>query len=405
MKTTLKNMFRRTIGLLLALLCAGLFPAVAQIVGPDGPPPKDPAYMGPKVKAGLIYVGPIGDYGWTNAHEEARRVLVNKFPWLETVFVEAVAEADAGRVIDRLVMEENCKVIFTTSFGFMNDTVKAAKKYPDRIFMHCSGFKRAANLGTYFAELYQPNYLNGLMAGALSKTGKIGYVAAHPIPEVVRHINAFALGIKEVNPKAKVHVKWLFSWYDPAKAREAAEALVAEGCDALAFTEDSPSVVQVGQEHTAKGKQIFTFSHYSPMQKFGEDSCVSGQLVDWVGMYEEILTQIQKGTWKSQDYWWLMREKAAKIGGKPDEMINLKFIPALKAVEKIDPQLGTKNVFDLIEKRALQMMTPGEIFEPFTGPIKDQAGTERIPAGKKADHDLLWNIDWLVDNVEGKLPK
>lgn len=382
-----------------------VLPATAQIVGPDGPPPHDPAHMGPKLKVGLIYVGPIGDYGWTNAHEEARQALVKKYPWLETVFVEAVAEADSARVIDRLVMEENCKVIFGTSFGFMNATAKAAKKYPDRIFLHCSGFKRAENLGTYFAELYQTYYLNGLMAGALSKTGKIGYVAAHPIPEVVRHINAFALGIKEVNPKAKVQVKWLFSWYDPAKAREAAEALVAEGCDALAFTEDSPSVVQVGQEHTAKGKPVYTFSHYSPMQKFGEDSCVSGQLVNWVGLYDEILNRIRDNTWKSQDYWWLMREGAAKLGGKADEMINLKFIPALKAVEKVDPQLGIKNVFDLIEKRALQMMMPGEIFEPFTGPIKDQAGTERIPAGKKADHDLLWNIDWLLDNVEGTLPK
>lgn len=382
-----------------------VLPATAQIVGPDGPPPHDPAHMGPKLKVGLIYVGPIGDYGWTNAHEEARQALVKKYPWLETVFVEAVAEADSARVIDRLVMEENCKVIFATSFGFMNATAKAAKKYPDRIFLHCSGFKRAENLGTYFAELYQTYYLNGLMAGALSKTGKIGYVAAHPIPEVVRHINAFALGIKEVNPKAKVQVKWLFSWYDPAKAREAAEALVAEGCDALAFTEDSPSVVQVGQEHTAKGKPVYTFSHYSPMQKFGEDSCVSGQLVNWVGLYDEILNRIRDNTWKSQDYWWLMREGAAKLGGKADEMINLKFIPALKAVEKVDPQLGIKNVFDLIEKRALQMMMPGEIFEPFTGPIKDQAGTERIPAGKKADHDLLWNIDWLLDNVEGTLPK
>lgn len=280
---------RQYLHLLLSILIAlGGWLSAAQ--GRESPP-----NAGKQVKAGLIHVGPIGDYGWTNAHEQARQALVKKFPWLTTTYVESVPEADAGRVIDRLITEENCDVVFTTSFGYMNDTVAAAQRYPDKIFAHCSGYKQAKNLATYFAELYQAYYLNGLMAGALTKSHKVGYVGAHPIPEVVRHINAYALGVREVNPQAQVHVKWLYSWYDPAKCREAAEALVAEGCDALAFTEDSPAVIQVGEEHTAKGRPVYTFSHCSPMGRFGPNSAVSGQLVDWTGLYEMLLTSIREG--------------------------------------------------------------------------------------------------------------
>ncbi len=360
---------------------------------------------GKKIKVGLVYVGPIGDYGWTNAHEAARKKLVERFPWLDTVFVESVAESDSARVIDRLVLEEKCDVVFTTSFGYMNDTAAAAQKYPDKLFFHCSGYKRAKNLGTYFAELYQPYYLNGLMAGALTKSNTIGYVGSHPIPEVVRHINAFALGIKEVNPKAKIKVKWLFSWYDPGKAREAAEALIAEGCDALAFTEDSTAVVQVGEEHTAKGKPVYTFSHYSPMQKFGENSVVSGQLCDWYGLYEDILTKVYHGTYMSRDQWWLLKEGAALLGGAEGVPINPKFVDVLKKIAYTDPVLGATNIHDLVMTRLAQMSEPTVIFDPFTGPIKDQAGTERIKPGVRANHDLLWAMDWFVDNIEGTIPK
>lgn len=221
-----------------------------------------------KMKVGFIYVGPVGDYGWSHAHDVGRKYAEKKLPWLETIFVESVPEADSARIIDRFIQEEKCDVVFTTSFGYMDDTVKAGERYPDQTLMHCSGFKRSKNVGTYFAELYQMYYLNGLMAGALTKSNKIGYVGAFPIPEVVRHINAYARGVKDANPDARVHVRWIFSWYDPAKAREAAEALVADGIDALAFTEDSPAVVEVGQAHTKAGKMVYSFSHYSPMQEF-----------------------------------------------------------------------------------------------------------------------------------------
>jgi simple sugar transport system substrate-binding protein len=358
-----------------------------------------------KMKAGFIYVGPVGDYGWSHAHDVGRKFAMEKLPWLETVFIESVPEADAARIIDRLVQSEKCDVVFTTSFGYMEDTVKAGPKYPDKHFMHCSGFKRAENVGTYFAELYQTYYLNGMMAGALTKTNKIGYVGAFPIPEVVRHIDAYALGVKAVNPEAKVHVKWIYAWYGPDKAKEAAEALIAEGCDNLAFTEDTPAVIEVGQSHAEKGKQIYTYSHYSPMEQYGKDSVVSGQLVDWGGMYVKILQDLQNGTWSNEDLWWLAEQGAAILGGSFDHIINPKFVDDLKAVKVDTPDLGTLSAYDLIIKRYDQMKKGRDAFDPFTGPIKDNTGEVKIAAGKMATKGELLSISYYVDNVVGSVPK
>jgi len=358
-----------------------------------------------KIKAGFVYVGPVGDYGWTNAHDVGRQYALKQLPWLETVFVEDVGEADSARVIDRFIQEENCDIVFTTSFGYMDDTIKAGMRYPDKHFMHCSGFKRSKNVGTYFGDLYQTYYLNGLMAGALTQSDKIGYVGAFPIPEVVRHINAFALGIKAANPKAKVHVRWIYAWYGPDKAKEAAESLIAEGVDTLAFTEDTPAVIEVGQEHTEKGKQIYTFAHYSPMQSYGVDSVVSGQLADWGGMYVKILKDLYNGTWTNEDIWWLIAEKAAILGGNFKELINPKFVDELKGAKIKDADFGMISVYDLIMKRYEQMKKSTAHFEPFTGPVKDNTGKVQIKAGAKATKGELLSIMYYVDNVVGSIPK
>lgn len=358
------------------------------------------------IKAGFIYVGPIGDFGWSHAHDQGRLYVEEKFPWLETVYVESVPEGDAARIIDRLVQEEKVNVVFTTSFGYMDDTVAAGERYPDVTFMHCSGFKQTKNVGTYFGDLYQAYYLNGLMAGALTKTNKIGYVAAFPIPELVRHINAFALGIKDANPDAQVHVRWTYAWYGPDKAKEAAESLIAEGVDALAFTEDTPAVVEVGQDHAEKGDLVYTFGHYSPMQSYGEDSVVSGQLSDWGVMYEKILMDIYSDTWSNADMWWLMKEKATYLGGELDEIVNPIFVDDLKAISVDDPNFGTINVFDLVERRYDQMMNEGpDAFDPYEGPIYDNNGTLQIKAGERASKEELLSIMYYVDNVVGSIPK
>ena len=358
-----------------------------------------------KLKAGFIYVGPVGDYGWSHAHDLGRKAAEEKFDWLETVYVESVSEADSDRIIDRLVQQQKCDVVFTTSFGFMDSTVKAGTRYPDKLFMHCSGFKRSDNVGTYFGDLYQMYYLNGIMAGALTQTNKIGYVAAFPIPELVRHIDAYALGVKAANPEAKVHVKWIYAWYGPDKAREAAESLIAEGCDALAFTEDTPAVIEVGQEHTEKGKQIYTFSHYSAMQPYGEDSVVSGQLMDWGGMYIKILGDIQDGTWTNEDVWWLAKEGAAILGGNETDPINPKFVDDLEQAMINTEEYGEMSAYDLVMKRYDQMKQGVDVFDPFTGPIYDNKGNLQIPAGERASKDDLLSIMYYVDNVEGTIPQ
>ncbi|MCS7112819.1 MAG: BMP family ABC transporter substrate-binding protein [Candidatus Bathyarchaeota archaeon] len=363
------------------------------------------------LKVGFIYVGPILDYGWTRAHDDARRYLEQIFPWIETIPVERVLEADCPRVIDRLITEEKCDVVFTTSFGFMDATYEAGEKYPDKIFFHCSGYRRRANVGTYFAEFYQLYYLNGLIAGALTKTNKIGYVAAYPIPEVVRHINAFALGVKEVNPDARVDVRWLFAWYDPSKAREAAEALIAWGADVLAFTEDSPTVVEVCEEYTTKrGKPVYSFAHYSPMLRFGENSCVSGQLVRWEVIYADILSKIRSGYYTSKnlenvDYWWMLREGAVELGADYGVPINPKFIPILKGKYMDHPEFGRISIYDLVMKRLEQMSEDTVIFDPFTGPIYDNKGSLKVKPGRRMTHDELWTIDWFVDNIIAEVPR
>ncbi len=357
-----------------------------------------------KLKVGFIYVGPIGDYGWTNAHDQARKILEKTFPWMETIYVESVPEAQVEPFIDKMV-KEGAKVIFTTSFGFMDGTVAAAKRYPDVIFAHASGFKRAPNLATYMADFYQIYYLNGLMAGALTKTNKIAYVGAFPIPEVKRHLDAFALGARAVNPKAEVHVRWLFDWFSPAKAKEATEALIADGADVYAFTEDSPTVVQV-----AGKRGLPAFSHYSPMYKFDPKHVVSGQLVHWERIYTDFLSKVHSGKYTTKnlqdvDYWWLLPERAVELGGQPGMAINPEYVPKLKAVKVQIPGLGRLSVYDLVLKRLAQMSDPKLLFDPFQGPISDRKGVLRVPAGKRMTVQELTSMEWAAPGVVGPWEK
>ncbi|MGQ9601838.1 MAG: BMP family ABC transporter substrate-binding protein [Candidatus Bipolaricaulia bacterium] len=370
------------------------------------------------LKAGFIYVGPIGDYGWTHAHNKARLIVDETFPWLETVYVESVPEAEVGTYIDRLIAE-GADVIFTTSFGFMDGTLEAAQRYPDKIFAHCSGFKRAPNMATYMADFYQVYYLNGLMAGALTKSGKVGYVGAFPIPEVKRHINAFTIGVREVNPKAEVHVRWIFEWYNPAAAKEAAEALIKEGADVFAFTEDSPTVVQVAAQNG-----LPSFGHYSPMYDFAPDYVVSGQIVHWEKFYLDFLAKVYAGMYNTSnledvDYWGLLREGAVEVGAKPGMVINPKFEEILKNIVIEDCTCGGGYVddvctcvevcteysaYDLVMLRLAQMKDFEMVFDPFTGPIYDRKGNLQIQAGTRATYHELLTMEWAVEGVVGPWP-
>lgn len=357
-----------------------------------------------KVKVGFIYVGPIGDYGWTNAHDQARKIVEKTFPWVETIFVESVPEAQVEPFIDKMV-QQGAKIIFTTSFGFMDGTLAAAKRYPDVIFAHASGFKRAPNLATYMADFYQVYYLNGLMAGALTKTNKVAYVGAFPIPEVKRHLNAYALGVRVVNPRAEIHVRWLFDWFSPAKAKEATEALIADGADVFAFTEDSPTVVQVAGQ-----RGLPSFSHYSPMHKFDPKHVVSGELVHWDRIYIDFLSKVHSGQYTTKnlenvDYWWLLPEKAVELGGEPGMALNPLYKAKLQAVKVQVAGLGKLSVHDLIFKRLAQMSDPKMSFDPFQGPISDRKGVLRVPPGKRLTEQELTTMEWAAPGIVGPWEK
>ncbi len=356
-----------------------------------------------QLKAGWIYVGPVGDYGWTHAHDVGRKEAAKAFPWLKTIYVESVPEGQVGSYIDQMV-RQGVKVIFATSFGYMDGVLEAAKRYPNVIFAHATGFKRAPNVATYMADFYQVYYLNGLMAGALTKSGKVGYVGAFPIPEVKRHINAFTLGVRAVNPKAKVLVRWIYEWYSPAAAKEATEALIAEGADVFAFTEDSPTVVQVAAE-----KHLPSFSHYSPMLKFAPDYVVSGQLVHWGAIYKDFLAKVYAGLYtpknlKDVDYWWLLPQRAVELGADYGVPVNPKFVPALKAKKIKHSVFGEISVYDLVMKLKGLMSDVELAFDPFQGPIKDRKGNLRVPAGLRPTQAELESMEWAVEGVVGPWP-
>ena len=359
---------------------------------------------GEPLKVGFVYVGPIGDFGWTYAHNEGR-LDVEALPYATTVYVESVAEGQEGPVIDDLIAQHGCNVIFTTSFGFMDGTLAAALRHPDVIFGHASGFKRAPNMMTYMADFYQVYYLNGIVAGALSETNKIGYVGAFPIPEVKRHLNAWAMGAKEANPDIEVHVRWLYSWFDPGAASEATEALIADGCDVFAFTEDSPTVVQVAAQN-----ELISFGHYgSQMYTFAPDYVVSGQAIDWGRIYVDFLEKVYAGVYTAHnianvDYWWLMTQEAVFPEASPGVTINPLYVDALKAYMINDPVYGEISAYDLHNIRLAQFSSPGVTFDPFQGPIYDRQGNVQVPEGFWLSVDALITMEWAFENVVGPWP-
>ncbi|MCK4392876.1 BMP family ABC transporter substrate-binding protein, partial [Candidatus Bipolaricaulota bacterium] len=304
-------------------------------------------------------------------------------------------------VIDKFIQEEGCHVVFTTSFGFIDGTVAAAQRYPDKIFFHCSGYLRNPNMATYMADFYQIYYLNGLIAGALTKSNKLGYVGAFPIPELKRHISAFAIGAREVNPDAEVHVRWINSWVDPVAAKEAAEALIADGCDVFAFTEDTATVVQV-----AADKGLLSFGHYSPMYVFSPEYCVSGQIAHWEAIYLDFLEKIYSGKYTAHnlqdvDYWWLLQEKAVEMGADNGMIINPAYEDQLKEIYVDDPVFGKISVYDLVMTRLRQMADPGVTFDPFQGPLYDRKGILRVLEDCTLSVSGMTTMQWAVEGIVG----
>jgi basic membrane protein A len=328
-----------------------------------------------EIKAGFVYVSPVGDAGWSYAHDEGRKA-IEAMPGVSTVFQEAVPEGpDSERVILNMA-RKGCNLIFTTSYGYMDPTIRVAKEFPDVAFMHCSGFKRSENVGTYFGRMYQARYLTGLVAGKMTKTKKIGYVAAFPIPEVIRGINAFTLAAREVNPDIEVRVVWTKTWYDPATEKEAAKSLLDVGCDIIAQHQDSP-----GPQEAAQERGVYSLGYNSDMSAFAPKAHLTAAIWDWSVIYKDQVKQVKEGSWKSQDIWWGMDKGVVALAP---------FGPMVPAEVKT-----------MVEARKAAIVAGKD--DIFAGPIKDQSGKVRVPEGKMAEDGQLLGMDWFVQGVLGSV--
>jgi simple sugar transport system substrate-binding protein len=357
-----------------------------------------------KLKAGFVYVGPIGDQGYTYAHDQGRLAAEKALPWLETTFAESVPEGDAQAVMD-LMIKQGAKVIFATSSGYNPETLAVAKRHPDIIFANASGVTRASNVATYWAEAYQVDYLMGLIAGALTHTGKVGYVAPFPTSEIKRHVNSFALGVHEANPKASLCVRWIFAWYNPSAAKEAASALIGEGSDIFCFGEDSPTVAQVAAQH-----QMPSFSIITPMDKFAPDFIASGLIVHQDIFYLDFLKKVHDGTYTPKnlegvDHWGLLASGAVELAVRSGNRIDEKYAVPLRKVMLKHPTLGSLSAYDLVLKRLEQMSKPTPEFDPWDGPVLDRKGVIRIKAGVHPGRDVLLTMDWAAPGIVGPWPQ
>jgi len=351
--------WRRTLLLLsLVLLITG--PAMA---GKDGS----------MLKVGFIYVSPVGDAGYSYAHDLGRRA-VEKMEGVKTSYLESVPEGpDAERVL-RNMARKGFDLIFATSYGYMDSVIKVAKRFPDTIFMHCSGFKRADNVGTYFGRMYQARYLTGLAAGAMTESDILGYVAAYPLPELIRGINAFTLGAQAMNPDVEVRVVWTKSWYDPATEKEAAKSLLDVGADVITQHVDSPAPQEAAQEAGA-----YSIGYNSDMASFAPEAHLTAAVWQWGQLYTDIVAQVQNGNWESRDTW----------AGLNREVID---------IAPFGPMVPQK-VRQAINERKQAIMD--QELEVFSGPIRDQSGKLRIKEGHSMSDDEIWGMDWFVHGVKG----
>ena len=349
-------------------------PAAAPAATPAPAPPSSAP-----LKVAFVYVGPVGDGGWTFAHDQGRKAVEAAFgDRVQTTFVEKVPEsADAERVFRDLASQGN-KLIFGTTFGYMEPMLKVAKDFPDVKFEHATGYKNAPNMATYETKTFEGAYLAGVLAGKTTKTNKLGLVASFPIPEVIRNINAFTLGAQSVNPAVTTRAVWISSWFDPAKERDAAMTMIGQGVDVLIQNTDSPATLQAAEE-----KGVNAFGWDSDMTAYGPKAHLGSAVINWGPYYKQAVQSALDGSWKNGQTWWGVKEKSIDLvnvsASVPEE--------ARKAME---------------EKKA--MLAEGKAIV-FAGPLMDQSGKEVVPAGKEAEIGMLKGMNFYVKGVEGSIPK
>ncbi len=333
------------------------------------------AFAQDPLKVAFVYVGPVGDFGWTYAHEQGRKEAQAHFgDKVLTSYVENVAEGpDAERVLKNLADDGN-GLIFATSFGFMNPTVKVAKRYPDVKFEHATGYQTAKNLAIYNSRFYQGRAVIGTIAGHMSKSGVGGYIASFPIPEVVMGINAFTLAARKVNPNFQTKVVWVSSWYDPAKEADAAKALLDQGADIITQHTDSPAALQAAEQ-----RGVYAFGQASDMSSFAPKAQLTAIEDHWGGYYIDRIGKVLDGTWETADTW----------GGLKEGMVRLSpWNPVIPA----DVVAAAESVLSGQEDGS---------FNIFSGPLVSREGTEKAAAGSALDDAELLKMDWYVEGVQG----
>lgn len=347
-------------------------PAPAPVAAPAEAPKAEP------LKIAFAYVGPVGDGGWTFAHDNGRKAIEAEFgDKVVTSFVENVPEsADAERVIRDLASQGN-KLIFGTTFGYMEPMLKVAADFKDVKFEHATGYKTAENLRTYDSRTYEGAYMAGVIAGAMTKTNTLGVVASIPIPEVIRNINSFTLGAQSVNPKIKTKVVWVNSWFDPPKETEAATSLLNGGADVLFQNTDSSAVLQTAEK---AGKRAFGWD--SDMTAYGPKAHLGSAIINWAPYYIKAVNDVLNGTWTTGSVWW----------GHKDGAIDM-----VSIAEDVPADIKTK--IDTIKAG----LKDGS-FHPWTGPIVGQDGKEVLAKDVKADDAFLGGVKFYVKGVEGRVP-
>ena len=333
-----------------------------------------PAFAADKIKIGFIFLGPIGDYGWTWAHNKGREAIDAALgDKVETIYVENVAEDASAIPVIRDLAQQGCKLIFTTSYGYMDQTLQVASEFPDVKFEHCTGFKRADNVATYNSKFHEGRAVLGTIAGKMSKSGVLGYLGSYKVPEVVLGVNSFALSAQKQNPAATVKLVMIDSWFDPPKEAAATETLINLGCDVVTTHTDSPGPLQILEQ-----KGLYGFGQGADMSTFAPNAHLTAIEDIWGPYYVARAQAIVDGTWASMDTWDGFKEGTVVIA--PYNKAVPADVTALADEVQAGYKAGTYNIF--------------------TGPIYDQDGTLRVKEGEVMSDADLAVIDWFVKGVQ-----
>ena len=332
------------------------------------------AFADEPLKVGYIYLGPVGDFGWTWAHEKGRKAMVEHFKGKVVAdYVENVNEDASATPVIKDLAAQGHKLIFTTSFGYMDQTLEVAKDFPDAKFEHCTGYKHGANVGTYNNRFHEGRAALGTIAGMMSKTGVIGYLGSFKVPEVVLGVNSFTLAAQAINPKIVVKLVMIDSWFDPAKESAAAETLANLGCDVITTHTDSPAALQVCEK-----KNLYGFGQGADMSRFAPHAHLTAIEDIWGPYYISRAQAMLDGKWESDDAWWGIKEGAVTLSPYN------KALPANVAAASDKIVSGYKD----------------GSYDVFTGPIADQSGAEKVKKGDRMSLKDLATIDWYVKGVQ-----